>query len=67
MTDKQYVVGVLRDMLNYYYDNIGKKSKYAREIITPKMIGTLTTRYLELGGKLTSEPNEVDWGEVQEV
>ena len=67
MTDRQYVRAVLRDMLNYYYENLWKQSKYAGEIITPKMIGTLTTRYLELGGKLTSEPNEVDWTEIQKV
>ena len=67
MTDKEYVKGVYRSMLNHYYENIGKPSKYTKEIITPQMIGTLTTRFLELGGKLTSEPNEVDWEESQEV
>ena len=67
MTDKEYVKGVYRSMLNHYYDNIGKPSKYTGTIITPKMIGTLTIRFLELGGKLKSEPNEIGWEELQEV
>ena len=67
MTDKEYVRGVYRDMLNHYYDNIGKPSKYSGEIITPKMIATLTERFLELGGRLRSEPNEVNWEELEEV
>ena len=67
MTDKEYVRGVYRDMLNHYYDNIGKPSKYTQEIITPKMIATLTQRYLEVGGTLTREPNEIDWERVEEV
>ena len=67
MTDKQYVRGVYRDMLNHYYENIGKPSKYTQQIITPRMIATLTIRFLELGGKLRSEPNEVNWEELEEV
>ena len=67
MTDKEYVRGVYRDMLNHYYDNIGKPSKYTQEIITPKMIATLTQRYLEVGGTLTREPNEIDWERGERV
>ena len=67
MTDKEYVRGVYRDMLNHYYDNKGKTSKNTQEIITPKMIATLTQRYLEVGGTLTREPNEIDWERVEEV
>jgi hypothetical protein len=48
-------------MLNYYYEHIGEISKYGRELITPRLIGNLTTRYLQLGGKLTREPNEINW------
>ena len=55
MTDREYVRDVLRDMLNHYYDNIGEKSQYTGDIITPKMISRVTERYLELGGKLTRE------------
>ena len=64
---KEYVRGVYRDMLNHYYENMGKQSKYAGELITPKMIANLTRRYLELGGTLTCEPNEVNWEEVESV
>ena len=67
MTDREKVRGVYRDMLNHYYENIGKPSKYTQEIITPKMIATLTERFLELGGQLRSEPNEIDWEELEEV
>ena len=58
MTDRQYVKDVYREMLNYYYENMGKKSKYGREIITPKLIANLIRRYLEIGGKLTSVAND---------
>ena len=61
MTDREYARGVYRDMLNHYYENIGKKSKYTGMKITPKMVAILTERFLELGGKLKSEPNEIDW------
>ena len=64
---KEYVRGVYRDMLNHYYENMGKQSKYAGELITPKMIANLTRRYLELGGTLTCEPNEVNWEEIEAV
>ena len=67
MTDREKVRGVYRDMLNHYYENIGKPSKYTQEIITPKMIATLTERFLELGGQLRSEPNEINWEELEEV
>ena len=60
MTDRQYVRDVYKEMLNYYYNNMGKKSKYGREIITPKLIANLTRRYLEIGGKFTSETNDID-------
>ena len=67
MTDREKVRGVYRDMLNHYYENIGKPSKYTQEIITPKMIATLKERFLELGGQLRSEPNEINWEELEEV
>ena len=67
MTDKEYVRGVYREMLNYYYENLGEISKYGRELITPRLIGNLTTRYLQLGGKLTREPNEIDWERGERV
>ena len=67
MTDREKVRGVYRDMLNHYYENIGKPSKYSGEIITPKMIASLTHRFLELGGTLKAEPNEINWEEVEEV
>ena len=67
MTDRIYVRGILRDMLNHYYDNIGKPSKYTGDIITPKMISRVTERYLELGGKLTREEHEANREEYQEV
>ena len=67
MTDKEYVRGVLRDMLNHYYENIGNKSKYTDTIITPKMIGKLTERFLELGGKLTREEHTVNRKELEKV
>ena len=69
MTDKELVRSILRDMLNYYYENIGKSSKYTGDIITPKMVSRVTERYLELGGKLTSEKYEIgEEGEaIQEV
>ena len=60
MTDRAYVREILRDMLNYYYENMGKSSKYTGDIITPKMISRVTERYLELGGKLTREEHEID-------
>ena len=65
MTDRQYVAEIYRDMLNYYYDNIGNKSKYAGEIITSRMIQVLTIRYLELGGKLPFKQNEVNWETIE--
>ena len=67
MTDREYVRGVYREMLNYYYEHIGEISKYGRELITPRLIGNLTRRYLELGGKLTREPNEIDWERGERV
>ena len=67
MTDREYVRGVYRSMLNHYYENIGKQSRYTGEIITPRMIATLTQRYLELGGTLTCEPNEINWEEIEAV
>ena len=67
MTDKEYVKGVYRSMLNHYYENIGKPSRYTGEIVTPRMIATLTERYLELGGTLTREPNEINWEEIEAV
>ncbi len=67
MTDKEYVRGVLLDMLNHYYENIGNKSKYTDTIITPKMIGKLTERFLELGGKLTREEHTVNRKELEKV
>ena len=48
-------------MLNHYYDNMGKPSQYTGDIITPRMVSGVTRRYLELGGKLTREPNAIDW------
>ena len=67
MTDKEYVKDILRDMLNHYYDNIGEKSKYTGDIITPKMISRVTERYLELGGKLTREECETNREGHEEV
>ena len=67
MTDRIYVRGILRDMLNHYYDNIGKPSKYTGDIITPKMISRVTERYLELGGKLTREEHKSDRERHEEV
>ena len=67
MTDRQYVAEIYRDMLNYYYDNIGNKSKYAGEVVTSRMIQVLTIRYLELGGKLPFKQNEVNWEEIEKV
>ena len=67
MTDRIYVRGILRDMLNHYYENIGQPSKYTGDIITPKMISRVTERYLELGGKLTREECEANREEYQEV
>ena len=60
MTDRQYTRGVLRDMLNHYYENIGKKSKYTGMKITPRMVAIVTQRFLELGGRLRSEPHEIN-------
>ena len=65
MTERQYIRGILRDMLNHYYDNMGKPSKYTGDIITPKIVSGVTRRYLELGGKLTSEPNDIDWEGIE--
>ncbi len=67
MTDKQYVRDVYKNMLDYYYENIGKKSKYSGEIITPKLIGNLTERYLEIGGSLVSGTNDINREDNQEV
>ena len=54
-------------MLNHYYDNMGKKSKFTGDTITPKMISRVTERYLELGGKLTREPCGADSERYEEV
>jgi len=67
MTERQYIRGILRDMLNHYYDNMGKPSKYTGDIITPKIVSGVTRRYLELGGKLTSEPNDIDWEGIENL
>ena len=67
MTDREYVRNVLRDMLNHYYDNVGEKSQYTGDIITPKMISRVTERYLELGGKLTREECEANREGHEEV
>ena len=67
MTDREYVRGVYREMLNYYYEHIGEISKYGRELITPRIIGNLTRRYLEIGGKLTSETNDIGWEGSEEL
>ena len=66
-TDKQTALDNYRDMLVYYYNNIGEKSKHTGVLITPRIIQTLTIRYLELGGKLPLEENETDWEDYQEV
>ena len=58
MTDKQYVKNTLREMLDYYADNIGNESKYSGEIITPKMIAGVTRRFLELTGEFVNETND---------
>ena len=58
---------VYKDMLTYYYDNIGEQSKYAGELITPKAIQTLTIRYLELGGELPLDKHKTDREEIEEV
>ena len=60
MTEREYIRGILRDMLNHYYDNMGKPSQYTGDIITPRMVSGVTRRYLELGGKLTREKYEVN-------
>jgi len=67
MTDRQYVSEIYRDMLNYWYDNIGSKSRYAGEIITSRMIQVLTIRYLELVGKLPFNKDEVNWETIKRV
>jgi len=67
MTQRQLIRGILRDMLNHYYDNMGKPSKYTGDIITPKIVSGVTRRYLELGGKLTSEPNDIDWEGIENL
>ena len=67
MTEKQYIRGILLDMLNHYYENMGSPSKYTGDIITPKMVSGVTRRYLELGGKLTSEPNDIDWEGIENL
>ena len=60
MTDKEYVRIILKGMLSYYSDNIGKKSKYTGDIINHKMIAGVTRRYLELGGRLIFETDDTD-------
>ena len=57
-TDREVVVDMYKNMLIYYYENIGNKSKHSGEIITPRLIQTLMIRYLELGGKLPLGENE---------
>ena len=67
MTDREYVRSVYKDMLNHYCDNIGKLSKYTKEKITIKMITVLTQRYLELGGKLNLETNDIGEEGLEEL
>ena len=65
-TDKE-IRSILRNMLFYYYENIGSISKIGGCLITPSLIAKVTERYLELGGKLPSEHYEICWEEKLKV
>ena len=59
--EKQMIRGMLRNMLFYYYENMGKISEIAGCKITPRLVAKTTERYLELGGELPSEHYEICW------
>ena len=40
-----------KELLQYYYANVGKKSVIAGAIITKDLIATIERRYEQLGGK----------------
>ena len=65
-TDKE-IRSILRNMLFYYYENIGSISKIGGCLITPSLIAKVTERYLELGGRedatLPNEHYEICWEE----
>ncbi len=67
ITDKEIVIRMNRNMLFYYIENIGKRSKIAGAIITPNMIALCTERILELGGEIPTEPYEMCWEEITQV
>ena len=67
LADRDIVIGVYRNMLFYYIQNIGKNSQITGAKITPRMISLITERILELGGTIPSEPYEVCWEEITKV
>ena len=67
LTDKEIVIRIYRNMLFYWIDNIGSKSKITGAKITPLMIATMTERILELGGDIPIESYEMCWEEITKV
>ena len=60
-TTEDKIRGILKNMLFYYYENMGSTSEIGGCKITPKLVAKITERYLELGGVLPSEHYEVYW------
>tara|TARA_Y100000004_G_scaffold173913_1_gene212204 strand:+ start:921 stop:1127 length:207 start_codon:yes stop_codon:yes gene_type:complete len=67
LKDKELIISIYRNMLFYYIQNVGKKSKITGATITPKMISLITERIFELGGTIPSETYEVCWEEITKV
>ena len=42
-----------KELLLYYYANIGKKSEHTGALITKELIATIERRYEQLGGRPT--------------
>ena len=62
--ERRMIINIYKNMLFYYLENIGNKSRITGAIITPRMISLITERILELGGTIPTEPYEVCWEEI---
>tara|TARA_R100000808_G_C2153091_1_gene162999 strand:+ start:5538 stop:5756 length:219 start_codon:yes stop_codon:yes gene_type:complete len=63
---EEKIRSILKSMLFYYIENIGKPSKYTEDsalqlIINARMIKNVALRYKELGGKLPLDEYKKYW------
>ena len=63
---EEKIRSILKSMLFYYVENIGKPSKYTKDserqlIVNARMIKNVASRYKELGGKLPLDEYKKYW------